>query len=246
MSRALISLTLAASLGACVDNGDEGLFISRVVIPEPGCLATPSENALFRSRGQISMFSPLDYQLTPLVKSRILADEGQEDQRTVIAQGARIDLKIVDPTIEAAMGGEAALRSAGITRFETLFTAPITPNGGIATAIFDLIPVRVLDEIARAAPEARAPGSGFSTDIRATVVVYGDLAGAEVTSQPFQFPVTACTDCIINVLGACPLPTDVEVANTGNDCNPFQDEVVDCCATADGVLCPAQVASAAR
>jgi hypothetical protein len=81
----------------------------------------------------------------------------------------------------------------------------------------------------------------FATEVVGKIVVFGTLAGDEVTSQEFQFPVTICTDCIVVNAGPCPLPADTTV-RSGNSCNVFQDGVVDCCATADGLFCPAYVA----
>jgi len=230
----------AAALGACVaDNGDEGIFITKNVKPEAGCTFMSSPTSAFISHGQLSVFSPFGYQLHPQMKSRITAVAGQEDLRTVITRGARIDLEIVDPALETAMGGAAALQAMGITKFEISFTAPISPNGGITDGAFEVITRRFLDELVRASG-ANNLATPFQTEIIANVVVYGDLAGAEVTSNPFRYPVTICNDCVTNVIAACPLPEET-VIRTGDACNPYQDEPVDCCLQGDSVVCPAIV-----
>lgn len=242
MTRALVPLMFAAALGACVaDNGDEGIFILKNVKPEAGCVFTASATSPFITRGQVSVFSPDGYQLHPQMKSRITAAVGQEDQRTVITRGARIDLEIVDKALETAMGGAASLQSMGITKFEIPFTAPISPNGGITDGSFELITRRFLDEVVRASG-ANDTATPFRTEIMATVVVYGDMAGAEVTSNPFRYPVTICNDCVANVLGACPLPMDT-VIREGNACNAYQDDPVDCCLQGTEVVCPAILAT---
>ena len=77
----------------------------------------------------------------------------------------------------------------------------------------------------------------------AEVVIRGDINGSTITSAPYLYPITVCNDCVVSNLGACPLPSGVDV-RTGNGCNPFQDGVVDCCTDADNrLVCPAATAS---
>jgi len=61
--------------------------------------------------------------------------------------------------------------------------------------------------------------------------------GTSMTSDPFNYPLDVCDGCLAASVGPCPLPA--APVNTGNACNPAQDEAVDCC-TDNGVLvCPA-------
>lgn len=240
----LLALSLAAALGACVaDNGDEGIFITKNVVPGEGCTFSASESSAFLSHGTWSALSPVGYRFNPQMKSRISALADQEDQRTIITRGARVDIEFGDPNLAAKLD-LAALEANGVTKFESLFSAPIAPNGGITDAGFDLITRRLIDEIAAVEP-ALLSGTPFRTEIIASAVVYGHMSGAEVTSQPFRFPVTLCNDCVVNVIGACPVAGDVE-PRAGNPCNPYQDGVVDCCTSGEDVICPAIVASTAR
>jgi len=134
-----------------------------------------------------------------------------------------------------------ALRTSGATRFRSLFSAPLAPNGSFTSASFDIVSIPALAAIrAKANP---GPKSLVHAQVIANVVVYGDLGGEEVDSVTFVYPVTVCNDCIKNSLGACPLPMGTTV-RTGNACNAFQDGVVDCCDTTTGELsCPATVAT---
>jgi hypothetical protein len=73
--------------------------------------------------------------------------------------------------------------------------------------------------------------------------VFGDLQGDEIEGDPFNYPVTVCNDCVINMLSpTCPLPIGT-VVRAGNPCNAFQDGVVDCCGDPTNPQCPAPVAT---
>lgn len=243
MHRALVSLALTTALGACtVDDAGEGIFITKNVVPGEGCTFAATEAEPFLPHGTWSLLSPSGYRFHPQMKSRITAVEGQEEQRTIIVQGARIDLAFADETLFDA-GELTQLQSAGVTKFESRFSAPIAPNGGITDGGFDLITRDLIDAILAKRPDLTgASPPTFRTEILATAVVFGDMSGSEVKSQPFQFPVTLCNDCVVNVVGTCPLPAETTVS-PGNPCNPFQDGVADCCVGASGVVCPAPVAT---
>lgn len=243
MQRALATLVTisAAVTGACVaDNGDEGIFITKNVVPGDGCTFTASESEAFYAHGTLSTASPSSYRLNPQMISRISAAEGQEDQRTVILQGARVDIEFADPDLAAKLD-IAGLQAAGVTKFQALFTAPLSP-GGVADGSFDLITRRLIDEVIRVEPSAGMVGSAFRTELIAKTVVYGDMSGSEVTSQPFQYPVTLCANCVVRVMGACPLPMGT-MAEQGNPCNPYQDGIVDCCTSGTDVICPATIST---
>jgi hypothetical protein len=254
MQRPLVPLVFAAALGACVaSNGDEGIFITKNVAPGDGCTLSSDVAEKFLAHGTLDLYSPIPYTFNPQMQSRITATTGKEDSRTVLLRGARVDLDFVSTD---AAGNKlftaselAALKSAGATHFQSLFSAPLRPNGGIADASFDLIPTAVTEAIAAKVGSTTA---SFRTEVVAKVVVYGDMSGSEITSQEFQFPVTVCNDCVVNVLtdamGAaqtCPAPAGTAVTQ-GNSCNPYQDGPIDCCKMGTSLVCPATVAAAAR
>ena len=235
---------ISAALGGCAaDNGDEGIFITSNVVPAANCTFIASPTEPFVAHGTYSIFSPGGYRFHPQMKSKISATAMQENARTIIVEGARVTLAFPDESVfDAAKQDE--LRSRGIMRFSSLFSAPLAPNGGLADGAFDLITPALLDELVAAkGPGILAAGApSFRVEVVATVVVYGDMSGDEVTSQEFQFPVTICNDCVVNVLGACPLPMGTALTNGGNVCNPYQDGTVDCCRSGADVVCPAMVA----
>lgn len=235
---------ITAALGGCAaDNGDEGIFLLSNVVPGANCTFTANEAAPFVSKGTYSIYSPSSYRFHPQMRSKITALAGQESNRTIIVEGARVTLTFPDESVFSAAQQED-LRSRGIMRFSSLFSAPLSPNGGVAVGAFDLITPALLDELVAAKGNGilAADAPSFRAELVATVLVYGDMSGDEVTSQELQFPVTICNDCVVNELGACPLPMGTDVENTGNVCNPYQDGVVDCCRMGAEVVCPARVA----
>jgi hypothetical protein len=232
MTRLLaLSLALLPVAACAADNGDEGLYLSRILASGDACTFTADEGAPYLSSGSYSVGSPLPYEAHVLIQSRLTLREDQEAQaRTVQMRGARVDLAFANPDDDPGIQDE-------YLHFTSLFSAPVTP-GGLATAGFDLVPSQV--SIALIEKLDAKPEPVPSIQLVATVEAYGDLAGDEVVTQSFVFPV-AVTE-LRNNLGTCPLPAGTTV-RTGNACNPFQDGIVDCCQASDGVVCPATVAT---
>jgi len=249
---------LALALAGCVaDGGDEGLVVRNNLAPDgSSCKFTPATSTAFVSRGTLHTRSPSPYLLAPLLESRIVAAMGQESVRTVSLMGARIDLAIGPITVEDAQGAttfscaaegasacydeaaRAALAEAGVTRFRSLFSAPLAPNGGLSTATFDLVPTAAVREIERKAGALPA-GARLHAQVVATAVVYGQLGGGEVSSPPYVYPVSVCNDCVLNVVGACVDTPTGFAPRPGNPCNLYQDGTADCCTNGTALVCPA-------
>ncbi len=224
----LISLGLA--LTACTaSEGDEGIFLSKNVAPGDGCTLNATATELFRTHGTVSAFSG-GYRIFPQMVSKITATETNAQQRTIQVRGARIDIETTDPALNGI--------PADVRRFESRFAAPIAPNGGITDAEF----IGISEDYLKAAAAIKGAGS-WESEVIVHAIVYGDLAGSEVTSQnDWEFPVTVCNDCVVNVVGACPLPAGTIVRDARGACSLFQDGFVDCCTTSSNQLqCPATV-----
>jgi len=246
MQRLLILLCVVA--GCAADEYGSFVILNNQAPPQGDlCEFTADENSTFITRGQLSIASFSAYLLNPLFASRIKADMGKELQRTVALHGARVDLKVgpiqiiennVTTTIEIDEADpELGEGVGGVTKFETLFSAALPPNG-FSAATFDLVPRTVIDAVvARAQPsETRI----VHAQVVGSVVAFGDLQGSEIVGDPYQYPVTICNDCIVTFLGACASLTPGSIGRAGNPCNPFQDGALDCCESATGALvCPA-------
>ncbi|HEX5063435.1 MAG TPA: hypothetical protein VFV99_28860, partial [Kofleriaceae bacterium] len=116
--------------------------------------------------------------------------------------------------------------------FSVLFSGALPPAASVNSFV-DIIPPQQLIAIG-----AMAGDGSINAEVLAEVVIKGDLNGDEIKSQPFFYPVTVCNDCVVNIVGACPVMGTIR---GGNACNPFQDGVVDCCTETSGsVSCPAR------
>lgn len=231
MHRTFITVALAASLGACTaGNGDEAILVTKNVTPGDGCTFVSATSEASQAHGTISAFSDSSYRLHPQMQSRVSGVQGMDEQRTIITKGAHVDITFADP---AEKVGDNSL-----LHYDSLFSAPVYPNGGITDGAFDAVPLDLIKAI-----KAAKGTTPFRVELIVKSVVYGDMSGSDVTSQEFQYPVTVCSDCVVNILPAA-CPATMELANPGNSCNPYQDGTVDCCMTDETpakLLCPAPV-----
>jgi hypothetical protein len=253
----LCSLVLVLVLAACADTGDEGFVVRSNLAPDEGaCAFTASTTSPFFSRGTLSTRATSAYLLTPLIESRITAAMGQENIRTVSLMGAKVDLEIGPVTVEDVEGNvtfscaaeganqcfseaeRATLASSGTTKFRQPFSAPLPPNGGLSSAVFDLVPTAVVGEIERKVGAIPA-GGRLNALVLATATIYGRLGGDEIDGLPFVYPVTVCNECVVNDLGPCGGVKTSFVPRPGNPCNVFQDGVTDCCTNGTALVCPA-------
>lgn len=246
----LVSLVVT---GCVADNGGEAMQIRQILAPpDTGCSFDPASTT-FLPRGTLYLNSTQPYLMAPLIESQITAVTGQESLRTVALRGARVDLEMgpisVDNAgqvtqLEFSESENAALQTSGATKFRSLFSAPLTPNGGLTTGSFDAVSLPALAAIRDKVGGAMG---AVHAQVIAKVVVYGDLGGDEVESGQFVFPITVCNDCVLNffdfdlngVPDKCPVPSDTTV-RPGNACNFYQDGVADCCLNDAGkTVCPA-------
>lgn len=244
---AALVLTLATGLAGCLaDNGtDGGILVLRNVIPmADSCSTMVSADETGLTHGAIDTQFPRGYIFIAQMKSRITALAGTEDQRTILLSGARVDIRFPDSTFFSA-AELARLVDLGLTKFRTLFTAPIEPNGGITDAGFELVPAELIAQI-----NAKS-NDPFAIEMLATFTVEGDMAGQHVESNAFTYPITVGRGVTIRELGTCPLPEGTEV-RSGSSCGFTQDAAVDCCTdpravsstNPKGLICPATVAKA--
>jgi hypothetical protein len=243
------TLVLCFLLGCAANTGDGGMIVlNNSASAADMCSFTADVNEPFKTNGALFLQSPAPYLLTPLIQSKIDPIMGQELQQTIEFRSAHVDLDI--PTISTHVNGTtttysfdaselATMHDEGITHFKSLFSGSVGPKG-FANVAFDIVPLALLDAIA-----AKIGGDGGTLDaqIVANIVVVGDLGGDEVDSDLFVYPVTVCTDCIVNPIGDCSLVPTGATVRTGDPCNPFQDGLVDCCTSGNTTVCPAPVPS---
>lgn len=233
----LAAVCAGAALPGCAANGgDESMLVLKNVAPPTSatggvCTFTAAETEAGLVHGVLDVTSGVGYQFVAQVKSRLTADLGQEDARTIFFRGANVDLTFPDA---GALGGQISdLQSKGLLHFMAPLSGALPPNGSLTDAGFELIPAGVATALNSAA--------GFtSTVVQATFTIVGDLAGGDASSQEFHYSVTVGRQILITNHGACTaLPTGF-TAHAGNPCFPGQDFVLDCCASSTGMpVCPA-------
>jgi hypothetical protein len=235
---ALMPVALGASLVACVDTGDEGIYVRSNTAVGTSCSLSGSPDQASIGHGVINVFSTVPYVMTPLIQSRLIASETTTDDisKTVQLRGADVRLTLKAVSIERDGQFVNTNPEKAYPGFSVLFSGAIPP-GGSANAFVDIIPPSILRTIA-ADSGANLDTDSLNAEVLAEVVIKGDLNGDAIESQPYFYPVTVCNDCVINVVGACPM---TGTPRTGNACNLFQDGVVDCCQELDGgITCPAR------
>jgi hypothetical protein len=235
---AVFALASAAPTGCDADGADGGILVLKNVHADTDCIATSLDTETASSHGTLDIQGITSYLFIAQMRSRITALDGQEDQRTIITTGAKVDVTFPNSTLFSETE-IADLRAQGLTHFKSLFSVPIAPNDGLSDGPFTLIPEGLVEKVAAKI----APGSTTRLETLSTFTIEGDMSGTTVTSQPFSYAVTLGRGITAASLGTCPLPTGTSVRE-GYACNPFQDGIVDCCTVAGGALqCPATVSS---
>ena len=214
------SLALAAlgAFGGCLaNNGDESLFISRVLSPET-CTFTASADEPFLGSGLYKIGAEAPYIAPVQIESRISATAGNEVQRTVQLRGARVTLSFPDKDNQPDV-------DAGLLKFRTLFSGPVSPNGGLTDVYFPIVTPAF----------AKALSGTKDIPILANIEIYGELGGDEVTSQTFVFPITMSAAVGAVTVGDCPLLSSVTKASCFG---AQQDTYIPCCTKPDNtVMC---------
>ncbi len=226
-------LLLAVALApACAENDKPFVVVQNNA---PGAMTCIDTAAPGLTRGTADA-SRGDYYLHPLLKNYGNSNDGElEAQRVVYVEGARVDISFIDPDLFTA-AELATMRTDGLTRFETLASAPIDPDGGLTAMSVLLLPSDLLEAI------AGKLGIGETAQVVATTTMYGSMGGGDVEAPPFSYPVEVCVGCSFVNAGTCPLPNGATVLD-GGTCG---DGAITCCTdmTTGADVCPAIVADA--
>lgn len=239
MLRTAALITSALAFSGCVaDSGGEGFIILNNTAPPIGmCMLTGALGQPFISHGQISTLSPAGYLFTPLLQSKLVAVSATDTTKTILFQGANIDLTVEAVTIEHADGTFAKPMPPTLVgtdgKFQALFSGSLAP-GGTANASFEIIPTSTIGAIVQGS--GLGSGDKLSAEVKAVIKPFGTMGGDRVDGTPFQYPVTVCNDCVVFNHGACPV---VGTVRLGDSCQPYQDQPVDCCMDAqNNLVCP--------
>lgn len=233
------SLTSALVLLGCANQGDEGMIVLNNTAVAGECTLSGDTGQPFISHGELYALGNNGYLLTPLIQSRVTTATGgsgatDELQKTIALRGADVSLSVEAVSVRNGDGSYTVTQpNKQIDPFSVLFSGSLPPNGSVNIG-FEVITPATSQRILGLA--GYVPGQLISVEVLAEVTIRGDLGGDEIKASPFLFPISVCTDCVVNNLGACPQTG----ARAGNACNPFQDGIVDCCTGTNGLLiCPA-------
>lgn len=228
LSLAAIAIALST---ACTTDAGGSMIIVQNQVPEEGCSIPSALSADFRGRGIIDVQSSGGYLFTPLVQSLLDEDDSGQAQRVVAFRGADVDVTF--PSGFFSSGEEGELRDDRLTRFSQPFSGSLFP-AGLTSVSFVVIPPGLLSRV-----DAKLePGDQVLATVE--VVVFGDIDGGDVESDPFVYPVDICDSCLKIDRGACSaLSPDFEPL-PGGECNPLQDGQVECCTEGAIEFCPAQ------
>lgn len=195
MSRVVIPILLAtaAATGCVAAEGDESFVIVNNLVPEvdeeTGAVSfQPSEDGPFFSQGFVNPADPFFF-VGSLFESRVTAGEGKESLRTIFVQGANISIEISPVSIVRGSNVET-VGAAETIEFQQQFTSAISPNGGLAVGVYDVIPFNVMaairGKIGGAIDDSTAE---IFVQVRTTTTAFGDFYGDRIDSTSFTFPV---------------------------------------------------------
>lgn len=234
----------ALALGACANGGDEGILVTKNVVPGVGCVFLGDPTEEFFSSGTVNTHSNAGYLFAPQLESRVTAPMTDTQDRTIITTGANVDITFADTTF-----GDSLALDPSLTHFSQPFSVQLPPiTAGVETVAdgqFTMIPQAIIDAINNAMPglgSANAPN--FQTLLLVEFQVLGTMAGTDVSSQKFDYGVTVGNHVLVDDLGDCPITNGATIL-PGDPCNLFQDEQVSCCRDPNNpdpnnnLICPA-------
>jgi hypothetical protein len=217
--------------------GDEGMIIlgnTALASGSTTCTFTGQLGQPYISSGQINTATNAGYLFNPLLQSNITAPMGSELIKTITLTGADVALTVESVTMSnidtnAPITPPTITLASADSAFQALFGGTLPPNEGTSNVSFPIIPLSAINSIyTQAAPTA---SEALNVTVEAHITVYGNLGGSRIDALPFDYPVTVCNDCVIDIAGNCPVMT---AAAAGNPCNQYQDIDVECCLSPDG------------
>lgn len=242
----LPSVFAALVLVGCANTGDEGMIVLNNTAVTDSCSLSGAADQPFISHGEIFAFAPTGYFLTPLIQSRLTTEIGGSGsgsstvdplQKTIFLKGADISLTLVATSVITAGQYQVTQNNTSLPKFSVLFSGSLPPDGTVNVG-FEVIPPYVMQSIIGMSG-ADLAASDVRAEVSAEVTIKGDVGGDSISASPFTFPISVCTDCVVQNLGACPV---TGTPATGNPCNPYQDGAIGCCTDAsNNLVCPATV-----
>jgi len=235
---ALLPLGLSLALAACGRVPGQFEILNDQVPQTSGGCAIPVNPTVYQGEGMLDVSAVQEsygsaYFLFPLIENNLPGSNTGQDPNQIQLTGFDVDISTLGlPTATANQVMNTV--DASFLHFRVPWSGGVSSGGGQISAAVEAVPVALAQALAKGAGLDASPSLTLNLRVQALGTTN---SGRSMTSDPFNFPVKVCSGCLGNSLGPCPLKA--APTNTGNACNPAQDEVVDCC-TDNGVLvCPA-------
>jgi hypothetical protein len=210
--------------------------------PATGACVIPAQPSIYRGEGTLDVSGvrgdfETAYYLFPLIENNLPSSGSAQDPNQIQISGFDVDISVIGNAPPAAAQVMATV-DPSLLHFRVPWSGGVSSGGGQITAITEAFPVALAQALYTNGGLASTPALTLMLTVQA---LGATNSGRSLTSDPFHFPLDVCKGCLGISLGPCPLP--FKPTNSGNSCNPAQDESVDCC-TDNGVLvCPATWAS---
>jgi hypothetical protein len=123
-----------------------------------------------------------------------------------------------------------------LLHYQTPWSGSVGSGGSKISAFVAAFPTELAHRIGATGEVGLAPSLWVNLRVRA----FGSTTTQTLESDPFDYPVSVCSGCLVANLSPCPYSS--APANPGNPCNVAQDYPVDCCLSGSNLICPAVVA----
>ncbi len=199
-------------------------------MPGAGCAIEDSEAGNHRSEGTLDVSwylragQPTGYYMFPLLKNNMMptAGTGEGEQNCMTVREAEVDLKL------GALGD-----AVETTKYKVPTAVTVCPGQTRAVQLL-VIPPQIVESIASRIPEN---GSEYAS---VKIRMIAKRGRTTIKSNSFTFPINICNGCLIKNLGNCDSPAIPNDPDIGNDCNPAQDDRLECCTSGVEWICPAE------
>jgi hypothetical protein len=246
MNRLGVSLfaLVAVAVGASCTDTNSTIYILRNQVLTNGCDIPAGTGTDFISFGELDVTDPIPgtnllnpgYILAAAVQNGTTADITLPNAHIFFAEGADVELR--GNGSDASSSTLTALAVRGLDKRTQYFSGSIAPGGtgGFGIFIIDADQTAALGDVLGSQP----------VQLIARTKVFGTIDGSDVTADPFDYPVTVCKGCLVNVIGPCSALTagSTTTFSEGGMCNKIQDASLDCCTldasdtSGDGLECP--------
>ena len=238
----LLTTLFAVAVGGCGRVPGQLVFLHNQT-PDPGCAISADEDHPYQGTGLVDTSlvrssAPSGLWVFPLLKNNFPGSSEGPDANQIFISSFAIDISVLTgpqslTSFVNGLEGDGATRA--LLHFKTPWSGTVTSGGGtLATAVASM-PTDLAARLEAQPDLKEIPSLWLNVQIRA----FGSTINQDVESDPFNYPVSICSGCLVANVQPCPYRN--APANTGNPCNPAQDYAIDCCLSGNDLICPPPV-----